>query len=147
MAQQQQIAKSHHRGQQVVEVVGDTAGQLADRLHLLGLGELQLEVLLLGGVDEMQDDPGLGAVDGVETAGRKRGGGVAHGSDADIERRRITGMLEHLRDQPVDRVAVGVIDDVAERLPRSGRVGVADQAAERRAALDDLAVGRGPGRG
>ena len=35
VAQQQQIAEADHRGQQVVEVVGDAAGQLADRLHLL----------------------------------------------------------------------------------------------------------------
>ena len=37
-------------GQQVVEVVGHAAGQLADRLHLLRLVELRLQRLLLGHV-------------------------------------------------------------------------------------------------
>ena len=56
VAQQQQIGKSDHRRQQVVEIVRDAAGQLADRLHLLRLDELQLEALLLGGVDEVRDE-------------------------------------------------------------------------------------------
>ena len=53
-AQQQQIAEADHRGQQIVEVVRDAAGELAHRLHLLRLRELRFEALLLGGVDEMQ---------------------------------------------------------------------------------------------
>ena len=51
---QQQIAEADHRRQQVVEIVRDAAGELSDRLHLLRLRELHLEVLLLGDVDEMQ---------------------------------------------------------------------------------------------
>ena len=39
--------------QQVVEVVGDAAGELADGLHLLGLRQLQLELLLLGDVHQI----------------------------------------------------------------------------------------------
>ena len=35
----------------------DPAGQLPNRLHLLRLDELKLEVLLLGGIDEVNDDP------------------------------------------------------------------------------------------
>ena len=35
------------RGEHVVEVVRDAAGELADRLHLLGLGELPFELALL----------------------------------------------------------------------------------------------------
>ncbi len=35
VAQQQEVGKADHRRQQVVEIVGDAAGQLADRLHLL----------------------------------------------------------------------------------------------------------------
>ena len=60
VAQQQQIAEADHRGQQVVEVVGDAAGQLADRLHLLALGELGLQALLLGQIDEVEDHSGTG---------------------------------------------------------------------------------------
>jgi hypothetical protein len=55
---QQQVAEADHRGQQVVEVVGDAAGELADRLHLLRLGELHLELLALGDVDEVGDPAG-----------------------------------------------------------------------------------------
>ena len=46
-------------GQQVVEVVGDAAGQPADRLHLLGLAQLLLQLQALGDVfldgDEVRD--------------------------------------------------------------------------------------------
>ena len=38
----QQLALADHDGHQVAEVVGDPAGQTADRLHLLGLAELRL---------------------------------------------------------------------------------------------------------
>ena len=37
---EQQLAVAHDDGQQVVEVVGDAAGQPAHRLHLLGLPQL-----------------------------------------------------------------------------------------------------------
>ena len=40
-----------HDGEQVVEVVRDAAGEPADRLHLLRLQELLLELLALGDVD------------------------------------------------------------------------------------------------
>ena len=43
VAHQEQVAVAVDRGQQVVEVVGDAAGELADRLHLLALDELRLE--------------------------------------------------------------------------------------------------------
>ncbi len=56
VAQQQQVAEADHRGQQVVEIVRDAAGQQADRLHLLRLRELRLQALLLGRVDQMQDE-------------------------------------------------------------------------------------------
>ena len=37
------VAVAEHRRQEVVEVVGDAAGELADGLHLLRLAELLLE--------------------------------------------------------------------------------------------------------
>ena len=52
VAHQEQVAVAVDRGQQVVEVVGDPAGELAHRLHLLALHELRLERLELGGVGE-----------------------------------------------------------------------------------------------
>ena len=45
---EQQVGEADDRGQHVVEVVRDAAGELADRLHLLALRELLLERPLLG---------------------------------------------------------------------------------------------------
>ena len=72
VAQQQQVAEADHRGQQVVEVVRDAAGKLADGLHLLRLGELLLEPALLADVEEMQN---RGAVDPRRFVERAREGG------------------------------------------------------------------------
>ena len=52
---EQQIGKADDGGQHIVEVMRDAAGELADRLHLLALRELDFERLVLGrieGVDE-----------------------------------------------------------------------------------------------
>ncbi len=56
VAHQQQVAVAVDRGQEVVEVVRDAAGELADRLHLLALHELRLEGLQLGGVAHHRKD-------------------------------------------------------------------------------------------
>ena len=37
------VHAAQHRGQQIVEIVRDAAGQLADRVHLAGLDQLALE--------------------------------------------------------------------------------------------------------
>jgi hypothetical protein len=59
---QQLVQPQLDGGQQVVEVVRDAAGQLADGLHLLGLGQLQLDLLLLGHVDQIDDQSPFGLV-------------------------------------------------------------------------------------
>jgi hypothetical protein len=74
VAQQQQVREADHGGQQVVEVVGDAAGELADRLHFLGLGELGLEAFQFRGVDEVDDDVAPG-FRGLRAALRGRGCG------------------------------------------------------------------------
>ncbi len=64
-------------GQNVVEVVGDAAGQLADRLHLLALREVFLQGPLLGRVERKHDRVGPVVARGIgrghEEAGRARG--------------------------------------------------------------------------
>ena len=55
MGLQQQIGEADDGGQHVVEVVRHAAGQLSDGFHLVALRELQLERLLLGGVDHIED--------------------------------------------------------------------------------------------
>ena len=47
---------AEHRGEQIVEIVGDAAGELADRVHLLRLGELAFELALIGHVEQRARD-------------------------------------------------------------------------------------------
>ena len=50
----QQIEIAHHRHQQIVEIVRDAAGELADGFHLLGLAQLLLRLLAGGhGLDQI----------------------------------------------------------------------------------------------
>ena len=58
VALQQQVAETDDRGQEVVKVVGDAAGQLSHRLHFLRLGEFDFEVFLFGSVDQIDDETG-----------------------------------------------------------------------------------------
>jgi hypothetical protein len=45
---ERQLEIAEHSGQEILEVVGDPAGHLADRLHLLRLPECLLGALPLG---------------------------------------------------------------------------------------------------
>ena len=54
LAQQFEAAEDHH--QQVVEIVGDAAGELADRLHLLRLAECGLGAPARGHVEKAADN-------------------------------------------------------------------------------------------
>ena len=98
-AHQQEVAEANHRGQQIVEIMRDTAGQLADRLHLLRLGELDFQVLLLGDIDEMEHQPAIAALEPVEPPEKEDAGLVAQPFDADLDRtrrRRAFGRLDSL---------------------------------------------------
>ena len=55
MIHQEEIGEADDRRQHIVEVVGDAAGELADRLHLLPLRDLPLERALRGRVDGVGD--------------------------------------------------------------------------------------------
>ena len=52
---EEQIAIADDRLQHVVEVVRDAAGELADGVHLLRLGELLLDEAQIGGVERVED--------------------------------------------------------------------------------------------
>src|SRR5207237_8541768 len=67
----EELAAALDDGQEVVEVVGDAAGELPDRLHLLRLTDLSLEVLPLADVSERDDRP-----DQLPVVGADRGAGV-----------------------------------------------------------------------
>src|SRR5215472_16310079 len=66
----------------------DPARELADRLHLLRLGELRLEALLLADIDEMQHQAALMALEPIEPAEEQHTGLVARALDADLDRAR-----------------------------------------------------------
>ena len=52
---EQQVAVADDRLQHIVEVVRHAAGELADRVHLLRLGELLLHLTEVGGVEGVED--------------------------------------------------------------------------------------------
>jgi hypothetical protein len=65
-AQRGHLDRAHDPAEQVVEVVGDAARQLAYRLHLLGVVKLLLEPVLLGDVakdEHHADDRPLAVAD------------------------------------------------------------------------------------
>ena len=79
-AEQLEVAADHL--QQVVEVVGDAAGELADRLHPLGFAQPLLGADPVGDVAHRADQPVAGAVAGLHRgqdrfpdAGRRPGSG------------------------------------------------------------------------
>jgi hypothetical protein len=105
VAVQQLVQAQLDGGQQVVEVVGHAAGQLADGLHLLRLGQLQLHLLLLGHVDQIGHDAVFGAVQ-IEVGDP---GGIA--GQAHLER---AGACLRLQ-AGLGLGARGRVDQVAER--------------------------------
>ena len=115
VAQQQEVAEADHRRQQVVEVVGDAAGELAHRLDLLRMGELQLEPLLLGGVDQEGAQAGRLAAGLVAPRGRQDGDAPGAAGELDIERRRRRGVGGGARQLVVGGGAVDGMDQLGER--------------------------------
>ncbi len=53
MAAQQERAGLHHHGEQIVEVVRDAGGKLADLAHLLALRQARFQFALLGDIDDV----------------------------------------------------------------------------------------------
>ena len=80
MAQQQQIAEADHGRQQVVEVVGDAAGELAEGLEAQGLGQLGLEALAVGpggqGAGRERADRRGGTFEGLNQRAQRRFGAM-----------------------------------------------------------------------
>ncbi len=57
MAQEELVGPKAYGREQVVEVVGDTAGQQAHRLHAVALGEARLHLLLFGDLLDIDQGP------------------------------------------------------------------------------------------
>ena len=56
---EQQIRKADNGGQNIVEIMSHAARQLPDRLHLLALGKLGFQRLVLGSVERIDDEPAI----------------------------------------------------------------------------------------
>ncbi len=137
VAHQEEVAVAVDGGQEVVEVVGDAAGELADRLHLLGLDELGLEGLELGGVGE---------------DGEERGRAVEHGAgEGDLQEDLLAvggaaGDLGAAEGAALGGVGEALGDRAAEALDQLGEVGAGAGAVAEELAGGLVGVGE-PARG
>ena len=114
---EQQVGIADDRGQHIVEVVRDAAGELADRLHLLALGEILLQRALLGGVE--REDGRARALVALRIGGR----------DEEARRTRGARRLQRRRRAARSRPCPGR----PRRSPRAGRRG---RARRRRSKID-----------
>ena len=87
---EQQIGIADDRGQHVVEVMRDAAGELADRLHLLALREILLQRALLGRV-EREDGGARALVAAADRRPRRRSAPSARAGA--FQRRRRAGAI------------------------------------------------------
>ena len=135
VALQQQVAKTDHRGQHVIEVMRDAAGQLAYRLHLLRLRQLGFQRFLLGVVDDQKHQAGRAFEIVLQPAGENRGHRLAGPLDTHLKRLggrlALQDRLQFLRD---DNLLV-VANIVEDRLAR--RAGVVDKLLEGLVAVAD----------
>ena len=110
---EQQIGIADDRGQHIVEVMRDAAGELADRLHLLALREILLQRALLGGVE--REDRRARALVAARIGGR----------DEEARRTRRARALE----RGVDRGDVALaLRGGGDRVAQGGAVALGDEA-------------------
>ena len=108
---QHQVAVPDDRGQDVVEIVGDAAGELADDLHLGRLGDLALELRLLAIVLEQEQHRGVAEPAQAGDGQRHRLGGLPDEPDGEIAGHgRPAGIAPH---GVGDRCLVFLDDEVA----------------------------------
>ena len=114
MLDQLQVAEHHH--QQIVEIMGDAARQLAHGFHLLGLHELALQQLALGdalaGAENLVDMMMIVAV-GLDFHFEVIEFALDQGLVADFEHRAVLAVLGHF-DGFAEFLAVGGLDHLFE---------------------------------
>ena len=124
---QQQVRIAEDALQHVVEVMRHAAGQLADGLHLLRLGELRLQRPLLGGLERI-DRRHLAVLGlGLHTRDEEPGRAVALPRKPEVERRDVVAACRCRGDGRRQRLALALPDDGQDRARLAGLV-----AAERR---------------
>ncbi|MGY4452505.1 hypothetical protein ACVWZR_007165 [Bradyrhizobium sp. i1.3.1] len=140
MRVQQEVVRHHDGGEHVVEVVGDAAGELADRLHLLRLVDLVLQRAPLGGLEHVHDG-GFGLVlGGIHRRDEELAPALLGSFERHLDRRDVGLALRGLVDGRDQKLPVARIDRAEDRLagavepeglPELGvaRVGAHDVAA------------------
>ena len=151
MAVQQLVQPQLDGGEQVVEVVGHAPGQLADGLHLLVLGQLQFQLLLVGHVQQEGRHPPPGVSGQVQVRDPRLARGLLR-RQSDLHRSGRAG------GQPLPQVGhARGIEDGRERNPRprravgqtaEGRIEVGHHCGKGVAAAEQAGPeGRGGGEG
>ena len=134
-AHQQQIAEADHRGQQVVEIMRNAARELADRLHLLRLGELRFEALLLADIDEVQHQAAVIAFPLTEPRQEDNAGPVTQALEPHLNRTRGRRTIGSGGEPRSDLAPVIVVDEADQRLPDDVLRHGAEQIRERAVCL------------
>ncbi len=132
---QQELGIADDDGEQIVEVVRHAAGELTHGLHLLRLRELRLQRLLLGHVDQVDDNRLVCGMIGA--AGIHLRHGVASAGRTDFDRRLQAAI--GAGEQLVDRGTVGRLDQF--RQVAAGRRLPAKECREGLIGGDDPAIG------
>ena len=144
---QQQVGEADDGGQHVVEVVRHAAGELAHRLHLVALGEFELQRLLLGGIDGIEHGAFACARADAERAHVDAPRQLALRAEGDLDGRRARAA----GDRPLQRLgelAADLLLAVGHETRHRRRHAAAldrEHAHERRVGRDDAAVGIGGG--
>ena len=143
VAGEQQVRVADDRLKDVVEVVRDAAGELAHRVHLLGLGDLLFELALSGRVEGVEDHPlpvavasGLAALGvltlrsvGIRRAHPDAGRAIAGTGQADLDRFETAEPVGGTGQRPLHGAAVALEHGVAHH-----RVGCVAAGLRRRLA-------------
>ena len=138
MRVQQEVGRHHDGGEHVVEVVGDAAGQLADRFHLLGLVALVLGDALAGGVEHV-DDRGLGlAVVLLDRRDVEAAPALVGAAEGCLDRRNLALASGRALDRGIQRLAVAFGDDGQDRAALGVLEGCREQAGKQRIGARDL---------
>ena len=144
MVGEQKIGIADDRLEHIVEIMSDAPGELADRLHLLGLRELRFERALLGRLDGV-DDRGLALASGGAAGRRHEEARRARllASKRRVDRRRRDAAFGGGGNRPIDRGAAGIGHDARDGAPFAafGTKRASEEAKERCIGAQDPARG------
>ena len=129
-----ELGRAEDHRQQVVEVVGDAAGELPDRLHLLRLAQLAFALAVGGDVDAGGDETGL-AID-LHHLGRGEQDQLAAVGSGEMELETAHGAL--LRQRLAEAVDVVAAETDADFLGRAADDAVALKTSGRQVAAIHL---------